>query len=355
MRADAFITRTGLLRYRTSDGSTRVEYRPPDEVFRADSLETLRSAPLTEGHVAFVDSTNWKEVSIGHVETVRQDGQYVAGPIVIQDGQRFERLDKGALGELSAGYEVDYDPTPGMVDGQRYDGVQRNIRYNHVALLPPGTGRAGRECALRLDAASAVLDDETPPEMGTRDDQMDKVTEQAQKIGELQAELAVAKAEAATNKARADKAEGERDQAVARADKADKALGEATSPARLDAAVKARVELVSKASRVLGTEYKADGKSDREIMLDTIRADSADFDGKDRSDAYVEGRFDSITADAQSRGSRGEPITRMPVEPPPARDNARRDSQRDDVGEYDSDAAEARMIERNRNAWRAQA
>jgi uncharacterized protein len=61
------------------------------------------------------------------------------------------------------GYEVREDHTPGTWNGQAYDLVQRDIRYNHVALLPPGSGRAGRECALRLDSTAAVLDDEQTP------------------------------------------------------------------------------------------------------------------------------------------------------------------------------------------------
>jgi hypothetical protein len=47
---------------------------------------------------------------------------------------------------LSAGYELDLDPTPGEYQGRRYDAVQRNIRINHVAAVP--LGRAGTAMVL---------------------------------------------------------------------------------------------------------------------------------------------------------------------------------------------------------------
>ncbi|MGL5431928.1 MAG: DUF2213 domain-containing protein, partial [Plesiomonas shigelloides] len=46
--------------------------------------------------------------------------------------------------ELSAGYTAKYDFTPGVTaDGEAYDAVQRDIRINHVALVP--RARAGRQ------------------------------------------------------------------------------------------------------------------------------------------------------------------------------------------------------------------
>jgi hypothetical protein len=165
VRVPAALTRVGILTYRNPDGSTRREYRPPSEVFRADSLDTLRSAPVTEGHRAWVTPENYRSVNLGQVAegSIRQDGQAVASKLVIQDGDALARVDSGELSEVSLGYTLDYDPTPGMTpSGERYDGVQKNIKYNHVALLPAGGGRAGRDIALRLDSAdaAAVCDDE---------------------------------------------------------------------------------------------------------------------------------------------------------------------------------------------------
>jgi len=115
----------------------------------------LRSAPVTEGHAAWVTPANWSKFTLGTVSesSVRKDGDLVAAELVVQEGRTIARVDAGELQELSCGYTLDYDPTPGTWNGERYDGVQRNIVYNHVALLPVGQARAGREAALRLDSA----------------------------------------------------------------------------------------------------------------------------------------------------------------------------------------------------------
>src|SRR5690606_20498946 len=40
-------------------------------------------------------------------------------------------------------------------EGEKYDRVQRRIRYNHVAIVPEG--RAGEAVALRMDAAGNTI------------------------------------------------------------------------------------------------------------------------------------------------------------------------------------------------------
>jgi hypothetical protein len=164
--AKANLTRTGILEYRAADGSVRRELRHPDDVFDSDSLDSLAHAPVTDDHPGKVDTGNWRGESIGHVagrperspETTASGDQMVRGEIHIQHGPAVDKADSGALKEASCGYSCQLDPTPGEYRGQRYDGRQRNIRYNHVALGPPGWGRAGPEVSLRLDSASAGAD-----------------------------------------------------------------------------------------------------------------------------------------------------------------------------------------------------
>ena len=45
-----------------------------------------------------------------------------------------------------------------LPDGTPYDRVQRNIRYNHVALGPRGWGRMGPRVRLRVDGAAYLVD-----------------------------------------------------------------------------------------------------------------------------------------------------------------------------------------------------
>lgn len=156
---DAGLTRVGILEYRNPDGSIRREFRPPEEVFHPESLASLAGAPVLDGHSTWVTPETFSTHSRGHVVegTPRQDGELVAADLVVQDAGTLKRVERRDLSEISCGYTCGViDPTPGEWNGKRYDCVQRAIRYNHVALLPAGTGRAGRECALRLDAAEPV-------------------------------------------------------------------------------------------------------------------------------------------------------------------------------------------------------
>jgi uncharacterized protein len=150
------LTRTGVLTYRSPDGSVRRELRPPEEVFKPESLASLAHATLTDDHPARVDATNWRNVAIGQVAgTPVQDGKFVSGELHINHAPAIKKADNGDLTELSCGYTCRLDPTPGTFDGIPYDAVQRDIRYNHVAAGPVGWGRAGGEVRMHLDAKDA--------------------------------------------------------------------------------------------------------------------------------------------------------------------------------------------------------
>jgi hypothetical protein len=45
LEASAFLSRAGVFEYRNADGSVHRQLRLPEEIFRAESLETLRHSP----------------------------------------------------------------------------------------------------------------------------------------------------------------------------------------------------------------------------------------------------------------------------------------------------------------------
>lgn len=148
-------------------GGVRSEYRPPEEVFKTDSLKSFAHLAITRNHPTNADGTrlvspgNRRSVSIGHVgENVREDGGNMVADLFVHDESAITEILGGGMKSISCGYRVDYDPTPGTTpDGQRYDGVQRNMVGNHVALLPSGTPpRGGEQCVLRLDSEGNEID-----------------------------------------------------------------------------------------------------------------------------------------------------------------------------------------------------
>jgi hypothetical protein len=168
LRVPAAVTRTGVLTYQRADGSVTREWRPADEVFATDSLATLRGAPVTDLHPQqLVTTDTWKELAVGHVgDAPRREGDLLVADLVVQDAAECARIEARERVEVSCGYECDVEPTPGVTpEGERYDAVQRRVKYNHVGLGPSGWGRAGPRVALRLDGAAQVTADESAREM----------------------------------------------------------------------------------------------------------------------------------------------------------------------------------------------
>lgn len=348
---DARPTRTGIFKYRRPDGTVRAEYRPPEEVARADSLTTLRGASVTDLHpvAGRVSPDNVRDLEVGTVTEARMDGSFVVAELIVKRADAIEAVRKKQRVELSCGYQCEFDATPGVLaTGERYDGVQRQIRYNHVALLPAGTARGGPECALRLDQNDAVLaegmllddvpnDDERPTE--ERADQgerpMRKITikgisfeapdQTAQAIesvlDETKQRLDALGTELKTTKDRADSLTSELDRTKAKVDaltsdlqKEKELRADATDPQKVQAAVAARVALERSALKVLGQDFKCDGLSDREIQEKVIAHVHRDARLEGKSADYVAARFDSVLESHQA--SDGLDNTRRRIDPP---------------------------------------
>jgi hypothetical protein len=325
VRVPGAVARAGVLEYRRADGSTVRELVLPEEVRRLESLRSLRDAVVTVGHpdggLRLVTPETFRRDSVGHVSgEPRADGDLVLADLAVLDADTVRRIDAGELVEISAGYRVWIDPTPGIWQGQRYDQVQRNREYNHVALLPPGGGRAGATVSLRLDgegdAAVEVRGDEstvpnriTPapaPEM--RADAM-----KTQRIDGIEYEIgtpswaqacerrdtAAAEERAALDK-RAKEAETANATQTARADAAEKRVKELEAelePARLDARVATRTALLERVRPVLGADVKLDGKGELDVMqlaLEKLEPGfKADAIPEAQRETYVRARFDA--------------------------------------------------------------
>lgn len=267
LRLDAFPTRVGVLVYRKPDGTETRELRHPDEVFKPESLASLQHAPLTDLHPeGRVDSSNYRELTYGHVTGEVQkadDGEHVAASVLVQDAGMIGMIDRGERKELSCGYSCDIENTPGEFNGERYDAIQRGIAYNHVALLPPGAGRAGPTAALRLDGLAFDTSGRKDKPMKTvRIDGKDYEVGSDAHLDKLEAMKADA---VRVEKERADALAAELATTKTKLDAAEKAA----SPEALAARVAARVALETAAGK-LAPKLTCDGKDDLAIMRDVI-------------------------------------------------------------------------------------
>lgn len=160
---DGVITRSGVFTY-YPDGREFRELRPPDEVLKADSLATFEGKPVTLDHPPpGVDVTpeNSTQYQVGTAGTPRvMPLGKVAASLMLHRQDAIEAVRGGKTG-LSCGYHCDLIERSGeYVDqtgrAERFDGVQYNIRGNHIAICD--TPRAGDEARLRVDGGGGMVD-----------------------------------------------------------------------------------------------------------------------------------------------------------------------------------------------------
>lgn len=152
LRVRCRAARTGVQSYRRNDGSTVVEFRPKEEVGSPASLSSFGLSPVTWQHPpVLLDAENTKQFQVGFSGgKVSFDDGFVEVALTVTDAAAIAGIQRGDATEVSAGYKVDFDPTPGITpDGVHFDGTQRNIQVNHIAIVPKG--RAGKEVRLLLD------------------------------------------------------------------------------------------------------------------------------------------------------------------------------------------------------------
>jgi uncharacterized protein len=331
LRAWATIARTGVQMYSNADGSIRREYRPAEEVSSPESLASFAGKAITLEHPpVLLDSANTKDYQIGFSGTeVVYDNGFVRAVMTITDQDAIEKIIKGDAKEVSAGYRVSFDPTPGVAEsGENYDGIQRMIDGNHIAVVR--RGRAGPQVKLhldRLDAADpSLLSIDEEPSMTAkvnfdgaefevsesvalaitkeRDDAKMSYEDMKKKYDAMMSEASKMKEEMDAMekemKGKMDAAEGRAD-ALEQELEAVKADLEAAKQVNVDSLVEERIALIDKARTSLDSEFDFAGKTAREIMEASIKAVRGDaLDLSERSDDYVQAMFDTL-ADAAPR------------------------------------------------------
>jgi hypothetical protein len=317
--ADARVARTGIQNYlgievdKPDMPIVRV-YRPGSEVFSQDSMKSAAHKPVTNNHPKdMVDSTNWKDVAVGQTaDEITGQGVFIRVPLMVSDETAIKDIEGGKR-ELSAGYTCELDFTPGLTDsGEAYDAVQRNIRFNHFAIV--SKGRAGKEVRIG-DASpwgtSPIIDHQTEEKpMANRTVTVDGIpveaTDQAAIVIEtlqkriIDGQTAMSTAAAAHTQALATK-----DAELAKKDAEIETLkkGQLTD-AQLDERVAKRATLVNNA-KLIFPDLNPAGLTDAAIRKTVVTKALGDAAVVDKSDAYLDARFDVLVEDKLKAGGDG--------------------------------------------------
>lgn len=311
IRAHAVVTRTGVFNYQNADGSIRRELRHPDDVWDEESIASMEMIPVTNGHPQerLVTAENYKRLGIGFTgETIKKNGHLVLSNLVITDHEGVDAVMNKGRKELSLGYTVDVEEDSGIYKGEPYDARQRNIRYNHLAIVD--RARAGSEARIALDGEDRFeilteIKDMSKRKIKIDNDEYmvdettaDYVDRLELDLKNLREEKARVDAEIKMIQDKLEKAEVERDTANDKlstmSDKEPVAVVTNMDAAEFNKAVSARCKLLKTAEETLGAEVKLDGLTDQEIMKNVVAKcrKTINLDGK--SDSYVQAMFDTI-------------------------------------------------------------
>lgn len=307
----------GVFPYMKADNSVEMEAKLPTELLSEGTVSSANSKPITDNHpdelVTQVNARNYMKGFTATNAHVENDKLKV--DMTITDKSLIDEINKGKQ-ELSIGFETEVVPKKGEYKGVAYDSVQRNIRINHVAVVEQG--RAGHSVRLLGDSAEMVEQDahqKKGKQMETTKVRLDGAdvtvatadadkiikldadnADKAKKIAELEAQIEEKKKELDELKGKSEEEKKNADEAQAKADAAEKELDSLKKEYSGDAMQKAvndRLNLVGKVKPYLGDSYDFNGKTDKQLKLDTITALDSSIDLKDKSDDYINAYFDA--------------------------------------------------------------
>lgn len=293
--------KTGVYQYLASelglDGPERMVgvYRPPEQVFSEQSMSTYSDKDVTNDHPSdLVNSSTFKEHSVGHVRGVERDGENIVVDMIIKDQEAIDDINSGKS-ELSPGYLAEYVKKSGVdpVSGESYEFEQHDIVINHVAVVE--AARAGKEARIfdskpkgvtTMAQRKVVLDSKRKLSV-TLDEDAAVIVEEAISVlndvaeeAEKRADEAEAKADDLAEKLTAASEEGEK-------------MKEATSDSALAAKLSGLLATIDSAKKIMPSFDAKGVVSQLEIKRAVMAAKKPGRAWADKSAAYVEAAFDA--------------------------------------------------------------
>jgi len=111
--------------------------RDPDELKKA--ADSSNGKQLLIKHVPVNVDDHRPDLTVGAVGTDAEfKDPYLYNSLTVHAREGIDGIEDESRKELSPAYRYDADMTPGKFRGEPYDGVMRNISFNHVCLVPEG-------------------------------------------------------------------------------------------------------------------------------------------------------------------------------------------------------------------------
>lgn len=111
------------------------------ELFSQETIDSVEGVDITFQHPDSLEITldDWRSLSVGHVQNVYQDGEYLKGTIFVKDANTIKLIEEQGIKEVSLGYDSQIIEKDGKL-------IKTNIRANHLAIVPEG--RCGSACKI---------------------------------------------------------------------------------------------------------------------------------------------------------------------------------------------------------------
>jgi hypothetical protein len=279
-----------------ADGTPYRIGRESSEVFADAAMASAAHRPITVDHpTQDVTAANWRDLGVGDIGgEITQQGKFLRVPVKMMDAAAITKA-QTTHREFSLGYSADLDMTPGKIGDADVDGFMRNIRINHLAIVP--AARGGPELRIIDERPAHLRDHQEPKTM--------KITIGDAKDVDLSDGAAVALAVGALNTtladalARATTAEGAVATHVTTISAKDaeittltQAVKDATlTPQQKIAAGKAFGKLVADAQRLAPTAGITDAMDEAVIRKIAVSAKLGDAAVKDWTDAMFDTSF----------------------------------------------------------------
>lgn len=284
-----------------ADGTPYRIGRESSEVFADEAMASAAHRPITVNHPPKdVTAANWRTLGVGDIGgEITQQGKFLRVPIKMMDAAAITKA-QTTHREFSLGYSADLDMTPGKIGDADVDGFMRNIRINHLAIVP--TARGGPELRIVDERPAHLRDHQEPKSMkitigDAKDVDLSDGAAVALAVGALNTTLTDAQTKVGTltaDLATANTTIEARDGTIVALTQQVKDAE--VTPAKLQQLADARALVIGKA-KTLAPTLVVDGKTDVEIRKEAVAAKLGDA-ATGMSDAAIEGAFVALTKDA---------------------------------------------------------